>query len=102
MTAPRESFGRLLLAEWTKLRSVRRWVITLFGVAALTVGISLLAANGGATDVNEKRNFVVGPDGSPVSDGMEFVHRPIAGDGAITVRVTSLGKPPEENPGRGM
>ncbi|MEU4219359.1 hypothetical protein [Actinoplanes sp. NPDC026623] len=102
MTAARENFGRLLLAEWTKLRSVRRWVITLFGVAVLTVGISVLAANGGSTDINKQPNFVTGPDGSPVSDGMEFVHQPIAGDGVITVRVASLGKPPEENPGRGM
>jgi hypothetical protein len=97
-----ENFGRLMLAEWTKLRSVRRWVITLFGVAALTVGISVLAANGGSTDINEHPNFVAGPDGTPVSDEMQFVHQPITGDGAITVRVASLGKPPEENPGRGM
>lgn len=101
MTAARENFGRLLLAEWTKLRSVRRWVITLFGVAVLTIGISVLAANGGSTDINEKPNFVVGPDGSPVSDGMEFVHQPITGDGSITVRVASLGKPPEERQGSG-
>ncbi|MET8152404.1 ABC transporter permease subunit [Actinoplanes sp. NPDC049668] len=101
MTAPGESFGRLLLAEWTKLRSVRRWVITLFGVAALTVGVSVLAANGGSTDVNERPNFVVGPDGTAVTDGMEFVHQPIAGDGSITVRVASLGKPPAERQASG-
>jgi hypothetical protein len=101
MTAPGESFGRLLLAEWTKLRSVRRWVITLFGVAALTVGVSVLAANGGSTDINERPNFVVGPDGTAVADGMQFVHQPIAGDGAITVRVASLGKPQAERAASG-
>ena len=50
MTA-RESFPRLLLAEWTKLRSVSRWVITLLGAAVLTTGLSVLAASGNRTDV---------------------------------------------------
>ena len=101
MTAPRDSFGRLLLAEWTKLRSVRRWMITLLGAAALTIGLSVLAANAGTTDVNEHPNFVVGPDGAPVADGMQFVHQPITGDGTITVRVASLGKPASEREGSG-
>ncbi len=52
MTA-RESFLRLLLAEWTKLRSVSRWVITLLAATVLTAGLSVLAASGNRTDVNE-------------------------------------------------
>ena len=36
----RETFRGLLLAEWTKLRSVRRWVITLVGAVVLTIGLS--------------------------------------------------------------
>ncbi|GAB4051350.1 ABC transporter permease subunit [Catellatospora paridis] len=99
MSALRE-FGRLLLAEWTKLRSVRRWVITLLGAAVLTLGLSMVAATGG-TNVNERPNFVVGPDGSPVTDGMHFVHQPMTGDGTITVRVVSLGEPPVEREASG-
>jgi ABC-type transport system involved in multi-copper enzyme maturation permease subunit len=89
-------FVRLLRAEWTKLRSVRRWMITLAGVAGLIIGLGVLAANGGSTDVNEKPNFVVGPAGTPVTDGMQLVHQTITGDGSITVRVGSLGEPPAE------
>jgi hypothetical protein len=101
MTAPREGFGRLLLAEWTKLRSVRRWVITLFAAAALTIGVGVLAANGGSTNINEQPNFVVGPDGSPVTDGMQLVHQTITGDATITARVASLGKPPQQREASG-
>ncbi|HTJ37303.1 MAG TPA: hypothetical protein VL738_29085 [Dactylosporangium sp.] len=79
-----------LLAEWTKLRTVRRWAAALLGAAVLIVGLGLLASSSGGTDANVHRNFVVGPDGQPVSDEFEFVHRPLSGDGSITVRVASL------------
>ena len=32
----------------------------------------------------------LGPGGEAVTDSFYFVHRPLAGDGSITVRVTSL------------
>jgi hypothetical protein len=83
-------------AEWTKLRSVRRWVITLAFVAALIIGLGVLASNGGKTNVNEAGSLVVGPGGTPVADGMQLVHQTITGDGSITVRVGSLGKPPAQ------
>ena len=67
MTA-RESFPGLLLAEWTKLRSVSRWVITLLGAVALTIGLSYLAASGNKTDINQHADFVSGPHGEPVAD----------------------------------
>jgi ABC-type transport system involved in multi-copper enzyme maturation permease subunit len=86
---------RLLLAEWTKLRSVGRWVITLLGAALLTVGLSVLAASGNRTDMNQHPNFVVGPNADPVADGFYFVHQPITGDTTLTVRVASL-TPPQE------
>jgi hypothetical protein len=35
---------RLILAEWTKLRSVPRWVVTILAAAALTILIALLTA----------------------------------------------------------
>ncbi|HET6750647.1 MAG TPA: ABC transporter permease subunit [Actinomycetes bacterium] len=83
----RDSFGRLLLAEWTKLRSVRRWVLGLLAAAVLTIVISLLAAAGSGTDANQEPNFVVGPDGQPVVDDFHFVHRSLSGDGSVTARV---------------
>ena len=94
MTA-RESFPRLLLAEWTKLRSVSRWVITLFGAVALTIGLSYLAASGNKTNVNEHADFVSGPHGEPVADAFYFVHQQVTGDTTLTVRVASLTPEPE-------
>jgi hypothetical protein len=91
----RESFPRLLLAEWTKLRSVSRWVITLFGAVALTIGLSYLAASGNKTNVNEHADFVSGPHGEPVADAFYFVHQQVTGDTTLTVRVASLTPEPE-------
>jgi len=98
-------FGGLLRAEWVKLRSVNRWVITLFGVAVLTIGFSFLGANASDTDVNDKPNFVVGPHNDPVADGFSYAHQPVTGDVTLTVKVGSL-VPQEEpserhNPGGG-
>jgi hypothetical protein len=85
-----ESFPGLLRAEWTKLRSVSRWVATLLGAAVLTTGLGLLAASASRTDMNVHRNFVVGPDNGPVTDSFYFVHQPVTGDMTLTVRVASL------------
>jgi hypothetical protein len=85
-------FGGLLRAEWTKLRSVRRWVLALAGLVVLSVGFSAFAASGSGTDYNEHPDFVVGPNGRPVSDQFQFVHQALAGDGSITAHVTSLEK----------
>ncbi|MET8908805.1 hypothetical protein [Micromonospora sp. NPDC004551] len=94
MTA-RESFPRLLLAEWTKLRSVSRWVATLVAAAALTVGLSYLAASGSRTNINEHADFVSGPHGGPVADAFYFVHQPVTGDATLTVRVASVAREPD-------
>jgi hypothetical protein len=91
----RESFLRLLLAEWTKLRSVSRWVITLLGAAALTIGLSYLAATGNKWDVRGQAQYTTGPLGEPVADTFYFVHQRITGDTTLTVRVASL--TPEPN-----
>jgi hypothetical protein len=85
-----ETFAGLVRAEWIKLRSVRRWSLALLAAVVLTVGLSLLAAAGGATDTNQHRNFVTGPDGQPVADEFEFVQQPLDGDGTLTLRVASL------------
>lgn len=80
----------LLLAEWTKLRSVPRWVITLFAAALLTVGVSMLGATSSSTDINKHPDFVTGPHGDPVADAFSFAHQSVTGDVTVTVRVASL------------
>ena len=63
-------------------------------VAALvTVLIGLLSAAGSHTSCNGGPcHFLnpVGPGGEAVTDSFYFVHRPLAGNGSITARVTSL------------
>ncbi|GAA3381790.1 ABC transporter permease subunit [Cryptosporangium minutisporangium] len=86
----RESFRGLLLAEWTKLRSVTRWVVTLVAAVALTIGLSYLAASGSRSDINKHADFVAGPLDEPVADSFYFVHQPITGDTTLTARVASL------------
>ena len=79
-----------LRGEWTKLRSVPRWVATLLGAAALTIGLSALGASASNSDANKHPDFVTGPSGDPVADGFGFVHQTVTGDGSVTVHVTSL------------
>lgn len=79
------SFGRLLRAEWTKLRSVNRWVLTLAAAGVLTVSFSALVASGGSVDLQS--GVAVGPDGRPVADDFHFVHRTLTGDGTVVARV---------------
>jgi hypothetical protein len=86
----RASFPRLLLSEWTKLRSVSRWVITLVAAIALTVGLSYLIASANRTDINEHGQFASGPLGGPVAGDFYFVHQTVTGDATLTVRVASL------------
>jgi hypothetical protein len=85
----RESFTGLLLAEWTKLRSVTRWVVTLLASAVLTIGLSFLAASGSISDLNKHTQAVTGPHGQPVTDNFSFVHQQVTGDTTLTVRVTA-------------
>ncbi|MFD1541335.1 ABC transporter permease subunit [Nonomuraea guangzhouensis] len=87
-------FARLLRAEWTKFRTVRGWVLAMAAAALVTVLLGLLSASGshqscgGASGVCPA--VPVGPDGEAVEDKFYFVHRPLDGDGSITVRVTSM------------
>ncbi|SHN43097.1 ABC transporter permease subunit [Cryptosporangium aurantiacum] len=98
----RESFGGLLLAEWTKFRSVTRWMVTLVGAIALTVGLSYLAASGNQTDINRSTDIFSGPLGDPVSDSFYFVHQPVTGDTTLTVRVASLRLPSDDRTAGGL
>ncbi|MGH9230489.1 MAG: ABC transporter permease subunit [Acidimicrobiales bacterium] len=86
-TAGRDRFGRLVLAEWTKLRTVRRWMMALAAVVGLTVLVALI-------DASDRSGDDVVEDGEPLeepdfSDEFHFVHQPLTGDGSIVARVVS-------------
>lgn len=84
----RDGFARLLHAEWTKLRTVRAWVIALAAVPAMLLLFALLA--GVSSDHHGRLAVSLGPGGEPVTDSFYFVHRQLAGDGSITVSVSAL------------
>jgi ABC-type transport system involved in multi-copper enzyme maturation permease subunit len=79
---------RLLHAEWTKFRSVPGWLRGSAIAALLILLFPLTGLGGGAPE--QASPVPVGPDGGPVSDAFFFVHRPLSGDGRITVAVTAL------------
>jgi ABC-type transport system involved in multi-copper enzyme maturation permease subunit len=93
MTADHDSFAHLLRAEWIKFRTVRGWVTAVIVAALVTI---LLGVYGGVRSQNGCPNgpchwvIPTGPGGEAVTDTYYFVHRPLAEDGGITVRVTSL------------
>jgi hypothetical protein len=84
----RDSFGRLVLAEWTKLRSVPRWAMAMLAAVVLTVLVSVLTASGSGYGAGGP-GPPIGPDGSGVRDEFYFVHQPLTGDGSVTARVLS-------------
>ena len=94
--AGQDGFGQLLRAEWTKFRTVRGWVLGTLVAALVTVLFGLLGPLGshasceGPNGPEPCPSPPVGPGGEAVADRFHFVHRPLAGDGAITVRVDSL------------
>jgi ABC-type transport system involved in multi-copper enzyme maturation permease subunit len=102
--AGRDSFTHVLWAEWTKFRTVRGWVIGMVVAGLLTVLIGYLSAAGSQTSCGSGPcHFYVpvGPGGEAVTDSFYFVHRPLAGNGTITARVTSLtGELPTASGGR--
>jgi len=98
----RDGFGQLVRAEWTKFRTVRGWVIGLIVGALVMVLVGLFAAgqstsscqNGPGAPVQHGLACLppvpLGPGGEAVTDSFYFVHQPLAGNGSLTVRVTSL------------
>jgi ABC-type transport system involved in multi-copper enzyme maturation permease subunit len=98
----RDGFAQVLRAEWTKFRTVRGWVIGIFLAVVVMDVIGLLAAGGASiacshgpgTPTQTGRACMVpvptGPGGEGVSDSFYFVHQPLAGNGTITTRITSL------------
>jgi hypothetical protein len=96
LPAGRDGFAHLLRAEWTKLRTVRGWVITMVVAALVTVLLGLLFAAVSHSSCSHGPIEVacpvppVGPDGEEVDDRFYFAHQPLAGDGSITARLTSM------------
>jgi len=98
----RDGFAQLVRAEWTKLRTVRGWIIGAIIAALVTVGLGWFAGVGGASSCSSTGGgparsgracapqFTEGPGGEPVTDNFYFVRQPLAGNGTITVQVTSL------------
>ena len=94
----RDGFAQILRAEWTKFRTVRGWLI---GVA---IAMLLIVGLGALTGANSECGMQLGPNsprlacpapptgpgGEWVTDSFYFVRQPLAGNGSITVRVTSL------------
>ncbi|HEY6416915.1 MAG TPA: hypothetical protein VIX41_11770, partial [Acidimicrobiales bacterium] len=84
-TGGRDHFGRLVLAEWTKLRSVPRWMMALAAVVGLAVLVPLIESDQASNDVGEGEPL----EEPEISDEFHFVHQPLSGDGSITARVVS-------------
>ncbi len=91
-------FGLLLRAEWIKFRTVRGWVVGVVLAGLVTAGIALLDHSScggqvtpdGPVGAGTGCSAPVGPGGQAVTDSFYFVHRPLAGDGRLTARLTSL------------
>jgi ABC-type transport system involved in multi-copper enzyme maturation permease subunit len=88
-----DGFAQLLRSEWVKFRTVRGWVVAMIAgvlaIVALGLGPSMTGScgkNGPASSCTGP----LGPGGEQVTDSFYFVHRPLTGNGEITVRVTSL------------
>jgi ABC-type transport system involved in multi-copper enzyme maturation permease subunit len=102
LPAGRDGFAQLVRAEWTKLRSVRGWVIGLLLVIVATDLIGLFG--GGSSSVQCETSagtkpqsgaacapkIPTGPGGEAVNDAYYLVGQPLSGDGTLTARVTSL------------
>jgi ABC-type transport system involved in multi-copper enzyme maturation permease subunit len=106
-----DGFAQLVHAEWTKFRTVRGWILGLIAAVVVATGFGLLTTGNSGTLCQRaasgpvhcrpapQPSFPLGPGGEPVADSFYFVHQPLAGNGTITARVTSLtGLVPAANP----
>ena len=102
LTGGSDGFAQLVRAEWTKFRTVRGWVIGMVVAGLLIVGLGALTgsqsqcSSADVTPQNPNPPLVAcppppaGPGGEWVTDNFYFARQPLAGNGSITVRVTSL------------
>jgi hypothetical protein len=86
------TFLRVLHAEWTKFRTVRGWVTGTVAAALMVVLVAILA--GFSSNEQGSPPVPIGPGGEPVTDSVFLVHRPLTGDGGITVSVAALTSSP--------
>ncbi|ACU74733.1 hypothetical protein Caci_5875 [Catenulispora acidiphila DSM 44928] len=101
MIADRDRFSHLVHAEWTKLRTVRGWMVGLALAAILTVALGILGPLGSTMSCDHEGNapthtcHVSSPPkdatGQEINDQSTFVHRTLTGDGSITARLTTFG-----------
>ena len=87
------TFVQVLRAEFTKFRTVRGWVVATVAGAGAIMALGLLPGMQGSCGQHGPGSecvLPVGPGGEEITDRFTFVHQPLAGDGSITVRVTSL------------
>jgi ABC-type transport system involved in multi-copper enzyme maturation permease subunit len=86
-----DGFWPILHGEWTKFRTLRAWVVGIVLAAVLIDLIGLLVirphvqCGGGCIPA-----VPTGPGGEAVNDSFYFVGQTLAGNGTITVAVTSL------------
>ena len=80
----KDGFGQSVLAEWTKLRTVPRWGLTLLAAVLITILLALLSASGSSTSTDGDA-----PPPTDYVDAGHYLFRPLSGDGSITARVTA-------------
>ncbi|WP_406289029.1 ABC transporter permease subunit [Embleya sp. NBC_00896] len=92
VTGGRDTFRGLLRAEWTKLRSVPRWLLTLTAAVLLIVLVGLLLAAGSRSVAHVGGGTGERPkikSAEHFDDGGHFVRRELAGDGELVARVVA-------------
>jgi len=94
---PGASFGQVIRAELIKFTSVRGWVIGMIVAALLTLLFGVFLAGNASIGCGPTRSgkaclpkVPIGPGGEAVTDSFYLVRQPLAGNGSLTVRVTSL------------
>jgi len=92
VTAGGDGFHRIVRAEWTKLRSVPRWAVTMMVGVALTVLIGVLVAFGAGGVHAESGSGgadKVAPPPLGVLDQGHFAQTGLVGDGELVARVVA-------------
>lgn len=80
-----DGFPQLFRAEWTKLRTVPGWLLTIVAAAVLTIGTALLVA---AATTRDGDAHTAGPLGQ-YADSASFLHRTMTGNGTLVARLVS-------------